>query len=157
MRCDSNGYRTQKREGFEGSHCLVSDCYATNGHRFYSGHILADGTGICHHTSYGSAYHRHLRRTAGKQIGERRFMLLISRRVSPLTFHPSPQNMARAEVCLLRYASRHRSATTYRSCCGSIDSGGCTRRVLPKFRQSTAITDVGDTGHRHTHVYLLNG
>ena len=44
------GYRSEEREGFEGSHCLVSHCHTTDGHRLYSGHVRPTAaliTGVC--------------------------------------------------------------------------------------------------------------
>ena len=64
--CYSYGYRSEEREGFEGSHCFVSHCHTTDGHRLHLGYVLADGSGLCHYPSYGSTCHGRLWRIVDK-------------------------------------------------------------------------------------------
>ena len=61
--------RSQEREGFEGSHCFVSHCHTTDGHRLHLGYVLADGSGLCHYPSYGSTCHGRLWRIVDKPFG----------------------------------------------------------------------------------------
>ena len=42
-----------------------------DGHRFHSGHVLADGAGICDYPSYSSTHHGCLWRFVGKPTGSR--------------------------------------------------------------------------------------